>query len=539
MTEGDRRTLTRAERPEGNSRAEVVQLKLRLRELGAALRNRQETFNNMLEQLQAREEEAVHLAGERAARAAAEASAKRLRFLAEASGVLSSSLDFNMTLSSVTRLAVPVVADLAAVDLVGNDGILRRVAMHHHDREKARLMSIKQERVPAALGAHAGAAKVVRTRQSDVALDVDDAWYAAIAQNEEHRRLLRELCLRSYIVVPLIANEEILGALTVAYAESNRRYTLDDVALIEDLGRRAAMAIQNARLVRGLEEAQSRLQRQAEELEAQTEELQQATEELELNSEELTNANAKLALKSEEAERARKAAEAANAAKSEFLAMMSHELRTPLNAIAGYGELLAMGVHGPLNDAQAQAIERIRRAQQRLISMINDVLNFSRLEAGRVEIAIQDVSVAETFADLEAMIEPQMRLKGLRYRFEQCPSDLVVRADREKVEQVLLNLLSNAVKFTDSGGSVQMRCEVNERFVLIQVSDTGRGIPDEKVEHIFEPFIQVNPKRTGDTEGVGLGLAISRDLAQAMGGELWVKSRVGEGSTFTLKLPRT
>ena len=538
MTNFDRRTLTGSDRPERGSDAEVVRLKIRLRELGTALRNRQEVFNGMLEQLQAREEEAVYLAGERAARGVAEASARRLRFLAEASASLAASLDIGKTLSSVMQLAVPFVADVSMVDLVEEEGGLRRVAVEHRDPGKSRSLQLVQDCLPAQVGARAGPGRVVHSRQPEVALDVSDAMYADIAQTDEHVALLRELGLRSYIAVPLLAGDEILGALTVAYIDSDRRYTMDDVALIEDLGHRAATAVQTARLVRGLEEAQARLQEQAQELEAQTEELQETAEELELNSEALRNTNEELAAKTQEAERARDAAEAANAAKSEFLAMMSHELRTPLNAIAGYGELLAMGIHGELNEAQAKAIERIRRAQQRLLGMINDVLNFARLEAGRVQISIEDVPINATFADLEATIEPQMALKGLTYRFDRCEPELVVRADREKMEQVLLNLLSNAVKFTDRGGSIRMFCDADDETVRINVSDTGRGIPPEKLEHIFEPFVQVNPKLTGETEGIGLGLAISRDLARAMGGELSVQSRVEEGSTFTLELAR-
>ena len=534
MTNLDRRTT--AERAERGSDAEVMRLKMRLRELGAALRNRQEVFNGMLEQLQTREEEAVQLAGERAARAVAEASARRLRFLAEASAILASSLDLEKTLSSVVRLAVPFLADVSAVDLLQPDGTLHRIAVEHRNQAKSRLMHILQERFPSRVGAPAGPGKVVHTRRPDVALEVGQGFYADLARSGEHLALLRDLDPRSYIAVPLLAGDEVLGALTVVYTESDRRYTADDVALIEDLGHRAATAIQNARLVRGLEEAQTRLQEQAQELEAQTEELQDTAEELELNSEALRKANVDLAAKTREAERARDAAQAANSAKSEFLAMMSHELRTPLNAIAGYGELLALGIHGELTEAQAKAIDRIRRAQRRLLSMINDVLNFARLEAGRVEVSIEDVRIGETFADLEATIDPQMALKGLTYRFERCEPELVVRADREKMEQVLLNLLSNAVKFTDSGGSIRMFCEADGATVRIHVADTGRGIPPEKLDTIFEPFVQVNPKLTGETEGIGLGLAISRDLARAMGGELSVESRAGKGSTFTLRL---
>lgn len=518
--------------------AEALRLRLRIGEMGAALRNQQESFNQMLEKLQQREQEAVLLASERAARSAAEASAQRLRFLAEASAALSSSLDFERTLANVVRLAVPVMADYAAVDLVDGRGAPVRLAAYHRDAAKIDLMRRMEALFPAAPDAPAGVARALRTRAPDVGFDIPDSLLASVARSPEHLRLLRDLGLRSYIVVPLLAHDELLGALTVAYAESDRRYTQDDVALIEDLGRRAGVAIQNARLVRGLEEARARLQEQTEELEAQTEELRQAAVELETHAEELRAANDLLATKTEEAERARLAAEAANAAKAEFLSTMSHELRTPLNAIGGYGELLSLGVHGSLTAAQQEAIERIRRSQQRLLSMINDVLNFARLEAGKVEMDMQNVPVSAVFANLDVVMQPQMQVKGLTYRFEQCDSSLRVRADPEKMEQVLLNLLSNAVKFTQPPGLIRMYCETDATVVRIKVTDTGRGIAPEKLEHIFEPFVQIDPRRIAGTEGVGLGLAISRDLAHAMGGELTVESTLGSGTTFTFKLAR-
>ena len=533
MTAGPRRAAL-----DTADESEVMRLKLRIGELGAALRNQQSTFNDMLERLQLREEEAVHLASERAGRTAAETAALRLKFLAEASALLGSSLNFESTLAAVARLAVPLLADYAAVDLIDEQGRPRRVVVHHSDPARIAAVRRLSDRFPDPSDASAGVPKVLRTRTADVNFHVPDSLLASIAIDEEHLELLRAVGLTSYIVVPLLAGDELQGALTVAYAESGRHHTWNDFTLVEDLARRAATAIQNARLVRGLEEARARLQSQTDELEAQTEELQQATEELELNSEQLRTANDALARQTREAESARVAAETANEAKSDFLSTMSHELRTPLNAIAGYSELLSIGIHGPLSEPQLEAIERIRRSQQRLLSMINDVLNFARLESGRVEMHMEAVKVAEVVANLDVVMQAQMQLKGLAYRFETCDDGVRVRADREKMEQVLLNLLSNALKFTEPNGFVRLFCEHDAASVRIHVTDTGRGIPREKLEQIFEPFVQVNPKRTAETEGVGLGLAISRDLARAMGGELFVISTVGVGSTFTLQLAK-
>ena len=239
-----------------------------------------------------------------------------------------------------------------------------------------------------------------------------------------------------------------------------------------------------------------------------------------------------------EAERAaRAAAEEANRAKSVFLATMSHELRTPLNAIAGYAELLALGVRGPVTEGQRSDIERIQRNQRHLLSLINDILNLARVEAGQVEFDIVDVPIAQLLAGAEAVIAPQLAMKGLQYTYAPCDEAELVRADAERVMQVLANLLGNAVKFTDRGGSVTLSCEAVGDMMAVRVADTGRGIPSDKQDEIFEPFVQIGRGHSAD-EGTGLGLAISRDLAKRMGGSLTVDSVAGEGSTFTLWLPR-
>jgi signal transduction histidine kinase len=240
-----------------------------------------------------------------------------------------------------------------------------------------------------------------------------------------------------------------------------------------------------------------------------------------------------------QAESARRDAEMANRAKSEFLAVMSHELRTPLNAIGGHAQLIELGVHGPVTTEQLTALERIQRSQRHLLGLINGVLNYAKIDAGAVLFNIVDVPVDEVLATCVAITAPQARTKQLDLRLGQCAPRLTVRADAEKLQQILFNLLSNAIKFTDAGGRVTIECEeANDADVAIRVSDTGHGIPANQQERVFEPFVQIDTTLTRASEGTGLGLAISRELARAMRGELMVTSAVGAGSVFTLTLPR-
>jgi PAS domain S-box-containing protein len=254
---------------------------------------------------------------------------------------------------------------------------------------------------------------------------------------------------------------------------------------------------------------------------------------------EAEQARALLETQARELEHARAVADAANEAKSAFLATMSHELRTPLNAIAGYVQLLDMEIHGSVNDAQREALGRIRHSQQHLLRLINDVLNLARIEAGHVEYVISDVACADIIEDVRPMIEPQLAAKRLLFETT-VGSNQIVRADRDKVQQIVLNLLSNAAKFTPPGGRVSIATAARDDApgcVFLRVTDTGIGIPAEKLNTIFEPFVQVDASRHR-REGTGLGLAISRDLARGMGGDLRARSVEGQGTTFTLTLPR-
>jgi PAS domain S-box-containing protein len=239
------------------------------------------------------------------------------------------------------------------------------------------------------------------------------------------------------------------------------------------------------------------------------------------------------------AEEARREAEEANLAKSAFLTMMSHELRTPLNAVTGYSDLLLIGVRGELNDGQREDVQRIKRSGQYLLGLINDMLNFAKLESGQVEFRLEDVEVAPLLEGLADLIMPQVQSKGLHYRFSRCDVSPVVRVDAEKLRQILLNLLANAVKFTEPGGEVALACGMEGDMVRMTVRDTGRGIPEDQLARVFDPFVQVDRHLTPTSQqGVGLGLSISRDLALGMGGRLEAESVVGEGSAFTLVLPQ-
>ena len=239
----------------------------------------------------------------------------------------------------------------------------------------------------------------------------------------------------------------------------------------------------------------------------------------------------------EQLREARDVADAANRAKAEFLAVMSHELRTPLNAIAGYSEILSLGVAGPLTEKQTDAITRIRTNQQHLLALIDDVLSFARIEAGSTAIAARPVRVCESLDSLESVLRPDLIKHELNFVWSGCDPSISVRADPVKLRQILLNVLGNAIKFTAPKGTIEVTASRADGRVLIRVADNGIGIPADKLERVFEPFFQVHTGPTREYSGVGLGLAISRDFTQAMGGSIAMESEPGKGCVVTIELP--
>jgi signal transduction histidine kinase len=322
--------------------------------------------------------------------------------------------------------------------------------------------------------------------------------------------------IRAVICVPLHKAGRFVAAMAV-HQRVPRHWTPDEVDLVVTLVRRCWESLERARAHRNLREREAALR---------------------VTSAQLVERTAAAEAALQIAESAQQGAEAASRAKSDFLAIMSHELRTPLNAIGGYAELLELGIHGPVTDEQRQSLERIQQSQRHLLGLINQVLNYTRIDAGVVRYDITDVNVSEAVSAAESLVLPQMRARGLMHTPFTCDSALAVRADREKLQQVLLNLLTNAIKFTEPGGDVRISCTIGEETVAIEIADTGIGIAPEKLPSIFEPFVQVDQRHTRSHEGVGLGLAISRDLARGMGGDLMASSAPNQGSVFTLTVPR-
>lgn len=633
-------------------------------------------------------------------------------FLAEASILLSASLDYQTTLENLAQLTVPPLADWCAIDIVELDRSYRRIAVAHVNQEKEELVWELQHYYPTQPNDAYGYAKVLNTGESDSWFDIPDSMLVELAQSDEHLKLLRELKIKSYICVPLRVWDRILGSILLVSAESGRRYNPTDLDLAEELARRAASAIENARLYREAKDATQNLreaivilgeqQRQLRTLQQltnllnqrltdlpgllrvmvgavcdaipgaqfcfiilhnpqcnrlvlsvtagmgteklhledafapedgllshvfatgesqliqrktllaeaekhkakitsnyalQTSELpaslyavpiesvqagrlgvlavgnwedekafdeedrnllvavgeqaaiaidnarlintlEEREERLELQNEILSQQNQELELQRQQIQLQNLQLMEAARLKSEFLATMSHELRTPMNAIIGFSQVMLRQRHSKLTGHQGDMLERILNNGKHLLMLINEILDLSQIEAGRMELQLEELHLGHIVG---ATVEGLRSLAIEKHLYLEFYSDLQnpnVLNDRVRLRQILVNLLSNAIKFTQTGGIEVRIWELPSDRIVLSVKDTGIGISSDNLDHIFEEFRQLDQGLQRKYEGTGLGLAITKSLVELMQGTIEVKSQLNEGSTFCVEFPR-
>ncbi|MEW6734436.1 MAG: PAS domain S-box protein [Acidobacteriota bacterium] len=428
------------------------------------------------------EEERTKLIREQAARAEAEAAGQRLALLAEASALLAASLNYNTTLSSVAGLAVPILGDWCIIDIIAEDGILRRLAVAHIDPSLAELLWQVERLYSLDPDAPYGPSKVIQTGQPEIIVEVSDLLLEAMAEDVKHTELLRQLGFSSYMCVPLIAHLRTLGSITFVMGQSQRRFTFEDVTLAEDLARRAALAIVNARLYREAQEA--------------------------------------------------------NRIKDEFLATVSHELRTPLTAMLGWTRMLRIG---KLDETKYQrALEAIERNARSQAQIIDDLLDVSRIITGKLRLEVRPISFATIIEAAIDSVRPAAEAKAIQLNtvFEMDVG--LISGDPDRLQQVIWNLLSNAIKFTPERGRVDVQVKRVNTSMEVMINDTGIGISPDFLPYVFERFRQADGSITRTHSGLGLGLAIVRHLVELHGGTVEVASPgVGKGTSFKVVIPLT
>jgi signal transduction histidine kinase len=410
------------------------------------------------------------------------------RFLAGASGVLGSSLDYDATLTSVVGLATPALADYCVIHVPDPDGTLRRVALAHADSMKSALLRELDRRFPVRLTDEHPVCRALKTGRTEHVAEVPEEMVLTTARDDRPLEVFRG-SVRSFIVVPLVARGRTLGVVSFVRTESGRRYGAAEVALGEELGQRAAFAIDNARLY---QESQAAVQ-----------------------------------------------------ARDTFLARASHELRTPLTSVLGTIRLLKRAFSGALDEPPETLVEIASRNLVTMSRFIDDLLDVSKLSSGEPQLLLETFDLAGVVAESLEVVAPQAREKGVLLR-SSLPAAIRLPADRLKLSQVLVNLLGNAVKFTPAGGEVSVEAQAESGHVLLRVRDTGGGIPGEDIGRIFEPFVQAGEpegrypveRRARRGRGTGLGLAICRQIVELHGGQIWAESEGrGKGSTFSVRLP--
>ncbi|HST50775.1 MAG TPA: PAS domain S-box protein [Pyrinomonadaceae bacterium] len=413
-------------------------------------------------------------------RAVAEAAERRAKLLAEASTLLASSLDYETTLAQVARLAVPDLADWCGVDMLGEGKSINRLAVAHSDPAKVEWAKELQRRYPPDPDDWRGVPNVLRTGEPELYAEISDEMLAAAARDEEHLLIMREIGFTSAMLIPLSVHGETFGAITFVMAESKRRYDATDLAFAEDLGRRAAVAIENARLYSDAQES--------------------------------------------------------NRLKDEFLATVSHELRTPLTAMLGWAHMLRAG---HLNERSAtKALETIERNARSQAQLIDDLLDVSRIITGKLRLDVRAIDPGSFIESAIEAVRPAADAKEIRIQKVMDTGLASVAGDPVRLQQVVWNLLANAIKFTPRGGRVQVRLERVNSHVEIVVSDNGAGIEPEFLPHVFDRFRQADMSTTRHHGGLGLGLSIVRHLVELHGGTVEAESAgEGQGATFVVRLP--
>jgi PAS domain S-box-containing protein len=410
-------------------------------------------------------------------------------FLSEVSTVLSSSLDYETTLASVARLTVPQVADWCVVDLAEADGSIRRLEISHPDPARVAQAWALVRSYPPRSDDLQGPARVLRTGTAELASEVPEPPAEGPGEGDAQLEVLgRELGIKSYIAAPLVARGRTLGVLTLATAESGRRYGPADVPLAEELARRVALAVDNARLYR-------------------------------------------------DARQAREEAEAANRAKDQFLAVLSHELRTPLTPVLL--SLTAMQESDAIAEDLRSTLEMIRRSVELEARLIDDLLDITRIARGKLPLSLEVVDVHGLIRQTAEICRSEIEKGRIQLHLDLAAERSHTRADPARLHQVLWNLVKNAVKFTPAEGTVAVRSrnEGDPERLVLEVSDTGIGIEPENLDRIFNAFDQGESNVTRRFGGLGLGLAISRALVRAHGGTLTARSAgAGQGATFRVEL---
>ena len=412
---------------------------------------------------------------------------QRASFLAEAGSLIGSSIDYERVLPRLARLALPVMGDLCAIDLLQVDGSIARVASAHVDATKEALVYEVRSRHGFNQRSPNGVGAAIQSRRSILLSPVTGADLEGEALNPEQLSIFRQLDPKSWMIAPLIGREQPLGAIAFAVTESRRRYRRADLLCAEVVARQAAIAMEGGRLHR-------------------------------------------------EAEAARAEAEAANRAKDEFLSILSHELRNPLNAVSGWAKMLE---RGQLSAEQSRrAIQIILRNAALQVRLIDDLLDMTSVVSGRMRLAVQAVDLRSVVEEAVDTVRPAADAKDIRLQVVIESPGASVNGDPGRLQQVMWNLLSNAVKFTPKGGRVQISVQRVNSHVEIMVSDTGEGIRADLLPYIFDRLRHGDSSASRPHGGLGIGLALVRHLVELHGGSVFAESPgEGQGATFVVKLP--